>query len=108
LGIKSLLLSRGSPQGYQVVELAFFVLSNLKNQRKHPIPNPTHSAELFGDLRTSVLIVRMNKDLLGFLEANAAIWVLPQSLALAWIEVETHGITVIPYLNEDRFRSAGS
>jgi hypothetical protein len=79
-----------------VAELAFLVLTNLKDPRKQPLPDSTHSAELFGDLRTPVQIVRVVEDLLGFFKADAALWVLPQSLALARIAVKPRGITGIP------------
>src|ERR1700676_795049 len=88
LGIERLLFSGRSPKRYQVAELAFLILPNLKNQRKQPLPNPTHCAELFGDLGAPILIVRMEENLLDFLKADPAIF--PQSLALAWIEVKPH------------------
>ena len=64
-----------------------------------PLINPTDGSILFRHVGTVVLVVRTGEELLRFFEPDPALWVHPQSLTLAPIEVEPHSgsITVIPY-----------
>jgi hypothetical protein len=72
LFIKLPLLLRGLPESHEVVVLALLVFVYLEDERVQTVSDPANGAILFGTIRALVEIVRMGKQYLRFLEANAS------------------------------------
>ena len=80
-----------------MIELAFGVLPDLKNNGIEAIAHPAVGAMLMREIRTLIKIIRMKENLLRFLETDTTLGIPPKAPALPRIEVESHrGITVIP------------
>jgi hypothetical protein len=75
-----------------MVELAFRVLSNLKNHRVKAAAYPANGAMLKWEVRTLVGVVRMKENFLYFLEADSAPRIPPKAPALPLIELESHEV----------------
>jgi hypothetical protein len=75
-----------------MIELAFRIFPNLKNNRVQSTTHPPDRAMLSGKVRTLVGVIRMIEKFLNFVEADSALPVLPKSLALPLIEVESHKV----------------
>jgi len=75
-----------------MVELSFRVFTNLKNHRIQAVTNPADGALLDGEIRTLVGVVRMEENLLYFLEADSTPGVPPKAPALPLVEVEPHEV----------------
>ena len=73
-----------------MVILAFTVFCDLENHRVEPPAHPPNRPVLVRLIRTGIQIVRMRPYLLSFFEANSALWVLTQFVALLWVESEAH------------------
>ena len=85
-----MLLSGSFPQSHQMVVFAFAVFSYLKNQGVQTLSHPPDGSALNRDIGALVKIVRAGKDLLRFLKTNSTLGILPQSPALARVEMESH------------------
>ena len=80
-----------------MIELAFGVLPDLKNNGIEAIALPADGTVLMREIGTLIKIIRMKENLLRFLEADSTLGIPPKASALSRIEVESHrGITVIP------------
>jgi len=75
-----------------VVEFSFRIFPDLKDHRVQATPDPTDSAMLNGKIRTLVRVIGMKENLLYFLEADSALGVPPQTIALPHIEMESHKV----------------
>jgi hypothetical protein len=75
-----------------MVELAFRILADFKDDGIQAITNPTDGAMLNREIGTLVEVVRMKEDLLYFLEADSAPRIAAKALALPLIEVESHEV----------------
>lgn len=77
--------------------LTVLVVPRFENQRKQAITDPANSSVLFRLVHALIEIIRMFKDLLRFLEADASLSVRAKAVALTFIELKSHfSITVIP------------
>ena len=75
-----------------MVEFSFRIFPNFKNNRVQAAPHPTDGAMLSGRIGTLVGIIRMEENLLYFLEADSALGIAPKSFALPLIEMESHKV----------------
>jgi hypothetical protein len=73
-----------------MVEFSFRVFPNFKDHRIQAITDPANSAMLNREIGAPVGVVRMKENLLRFLEADSAPWILTKAFALPLIEVESH------------------
>ena len=73
-------------------EFTFRILANLEDDRIQSLTDPADRAELLRKIDTLVEVIRMRKDLLRFLEANAALGIPTKAFALALIEEESHEV----------------
>ena len=75
-----------------MIELAFRILANFKDNGIQAIADPADGAMLNGEIGTLIEVVRMEKNLLCFLESDSASGVAAKALALPLIEVESHEV----------------
>ncbi len=75
-----------------MVELSFRIFPNLKNYRVQAATHPTDGAMLNGKVRTLVGVIGMKENLLYFLEADPALRIPSQALALSLIKMESHKV----------------
>jgi hypothetical protein len=75
-----------------MIELAFCILADFKDDGIQSIADPADSAMLDGEIGTLVEIVRMKENLLCFLEAYSSPGIMAKALALPLIEVESHEV----------------
>jgi uncharacterized metal-binding protein len=75
-----------------MVVLAFGALADLKDDGIQAVANPTDGAMLNREIGTLIEVVRMEEDLLCFLEADAAPGITTKAPALPLIEVESHEV----------------
>ena len=75
-----------------MVVFALFVLANLEDQRVKRVADPSDCPELLGKIRTLIQIVRPGEYFLNLFEADSTLRILPQLIALARIEVESHKV----------------
>ena len=75
-----------------MIELAFCILADFKDDGIKPIANPTDGAMLNGEIGTLVEVVGVKEDLLCFLETDSASWIATKALAFPLIEVESHEV----------------
>jgi hypothetical protein len=84
-------LSRRAPQCHKAPIFAEAVFPDLEYHCEQPVADPPDRAVLLRFVRAPVLVMRVGEDLLRFLEADAALRVAPQRLALGLAELESHG-----------------
>jgi hypothetical protein len=75
-----------------MIELAFYILTDFKDDGIQAIADPPDSAMLNGGIGTLIEVVRMKEDLLCFLESDSAPGIAAEALALPLIEVESHEV----------------
>ncbi len=71
-------------------EFPFRIFANLEDYRIQSLTDPADGAELLWDISALVQVIRMRKDLLGFLEADPTLRIAPKASALPLVEVESH------------------
>jgi hypothetical protein len=75
-----------------MIELAFCILADFKDDGIQSIANPSDGSMLNGEIGTLIEVVRMKEDLLCFLEADSPPGILAKAPALPLIEVESHEV----------------